>query len=217
MVERLTVTTVVFDVGNVLIRWDPMNLYRKMFAQEAQARWFIDTICTMDWNLEQDRGRAWREAVATLSAQHPDWAQEIAAYDTRWAEMLDGAIAGSAAILETLKARGEKVYAITNFSAEKWPVACGMFPFLTLFDGVIVSGDERLLKPDPAIYARLMDRHGLAPERCIFVDDSLKNVEGARAVGMSAHHFTDAASLAEALRDLGLLTPGETARIRAYP
>lgn len=213
----MAATTVVFDVGNVLIRWDPMTLYRKVFADEARAQWFLDTICPMSWNLEQDRGRSWAEAVAERSAAHPEWAAEIAAYDQRWPEMLGGAIGGSVAILETLKARGDKVYAITNFSAEKWPLACGLFPFLTLFDGAIVSAEERLLKPDPRIYHRLLDRFGLDPAACIFVDDSEKNVVGARAVGMKAHHFVSAVGFADELLRLGILTPAETAQIHAYP
>jgi 2-haloacid dehalogenase len=198
---------VVFDVGNVLIRWNPMTLYRKVFATEAEAEWFLENICTMDWNLEQDRGRSWADAITMLSQCHPEWSAEIAAYDVRWTEMLSGAIQGSAAILMALKDRGDKVYAITNFSSEKWAIATKLFPFLLLFDGMIVSAHEKLLKPDGAIYQRLLDRYALRAEKLLFVDDSLKNVAAARDIGMHAHHFVDADGFAAALAEYGILTP----------
>ncbi len=199
--------TVVFDVGNVLLRWDPMTLYRKVFGTKSEAEWFLANICTMDWNLEQDRGRTWAEAVALLKQDHPEWAVEIAAYDERWTEMLSGAIEGSVAILLALKDRGDKVYAITNFSAEKWAIAKTMFPFLSLFDGTIVSAHERLLKPGAEIYQCLLSRYSLRASDLLFVDDSLKNVAAAREVGMHAHHFVDAQGFAEELAQRGILMP----------
>jgi 2-haloacid dehalogenase len=202
-------STVVFDVGNVLVRWDPMNLYRKVFDTEDQAKWFIANICTMDWNIEQDRGRSWAQAVASLTKLHPAWSEQIAAYDQRWTEMLSGSIAGSVKILNALKARGEKVYAITNFSSEKWAIAQEVFPFLKLFDGAIVSAHEGLLKPDPAIYQRLLDRYALQAGDLLFVDDSLKNVAAARSIGMHAHHFVTAEAFAVELIERGLLRQGD--------
>jgi 2-haloacid dehalogenase len=200
-------TTVVFDVGNVLLRWDPMTLYRKIFATSVEAEWFLANICTMDWNLEQDRGRSWSDAVALLTQLHPEWSAQISAYDTRWTEMLSGAIEGSVAILTALKDRGDKVYAITNFSSEKWDIANEMFPFLSLFDGTVVSAHEGLLKPDLAIYQRLLDRYALPASDLLFVDDSFKNVVAARSIGMHAHHFVDAGAFAAALAEHGILTP----------
>ena len=143
----------------------------------------------MDWNLEQDRGRSWADGVAWLTAKHPDWAAQIAAYDLRWEEMVSGSIAQSVAMLEALKDSGRKVYAITNFSAEKLAVSCPRFPFLMRFDGMIVSGEEKLLKPDPAIYHRLFERYGLLPEACVFIDDSAQNIVAAQALGMKTVHF----------------------------
>lgn len=196
-------TIAVFDVGNVLIEWDPRHLYRRIFPDPARMEWFLAEVCTNDWNVEQDRGRTFADAVAHLTAKHPDLADEIRAYDERWPEMVPGAIADSVALLERLRAGGTRTFAITNFSAEKFPLARRRFSFLNGFEGVIVSGEERLLKPEPAIYRTLLDRHGLAAADCLFIDDSPKNVEGARAVGMHAHHFTDPASLAAELKRTG--------------
>jgi 2-haloacid dehalogenase len=194
---------VVFDVGNVLIRWDPLHLYRQLLPDEARRAWFLENVCTRAWNIEQDRGRSWEEAVAGLVAAHPEWEAEIRAYDERWHETVPGIIEDSVAVLEDLKAGGEPVYAITNFSREKWAECLIRFPFLTRFDGVIVSAHEALLKPDPRIFALLMSRYGLEAESCIFVDDSPKNVVAARTMGMQAVHFVEPIDLRSELRRLG--------------
>lgn len=194
---------VVFDVGNVLIRWDPRLLYRQFFAERAKMDWFMQNVCTAAWNLEQDRGRPWAEAVAELVARHPEWEREIKAYDERWHETVPGAIEDSVFVLEELKGKGEPVYAITNFSHEKWAECLIRFPFLQSFDGVVVSAHERLLKPDPAIYRVLLERYGLQAEDCIFVDDSEKNVKGARSVGMQGLHFVEPIDLRGELRGFG--------------
>lgn len=201
----MAVRVVVFDIGNVLIEWDPEHLYRKLIPDAAARADFLARVCTPDWNLEQDRGRRWAEAVAERTALFPEHAALIAAYSDRWGEMVPGEIPGSVAILEALRAAGVPLYAITNFSTEKFAEAQARFPFLTRFIDVVVSGDEGLLKPDPAIYRRLLDRNGLAAADCLFIDDSEKNVVGARAVGMQAHHFRDAPTLEAALRAEGLL------------
>jgi 2-haloacid dehalogenase len=194
---------VVFDVGNVLLRWDPFHLYRRLIPDEARRDWFLRNVCTAAWNIEQDRGRPWPEAVATLVAEHPEWEREIRAFDERWHETVPESIAGSVAVLEELKDRGEAVYAITNFSREKWAECLIRFPFLQRFDGAVVSAHEALLKPDPAIYRTLLDRYGLEADGCIFVDDSARNVEAARSVGMQAVHFVEPIDLRSALKALG--------------
>jgi 2-haloacid dehalogenase len=200
----VTSPTVVFDVGNVLLRWDPRHLYRRLIPDEARLSWFMQNVCTAAWNLEQDRGRPWADAVALLVAQHPEWEREIRAYDECWHETVAGVIEDSVAVLAELKAKGEKVYAITNFSREKWAESVIRFPFLGMFDGTIVSAHERLLKPEPAIYHTLLERYGLDAGDCIFVDDSEKNIEGARAVGMQALHFVEPIDLRAELRGLGV-------------
>lgn len=196
---------VVFDIGNVLIEWDPRHLYRKIFADADRMEWFLTEVCTPDWNLEQDRGRLFADAVALLAKDYPDLAEEIAAYDRRWEEMVPGEIKGSVEILEGLRASGVRNFAITNFSHEKFAQARQRFGFLNGFEGVIVSGEEKVLKPDPAIYRLLLDRYGLVPGDCLFIDDSPKNVEGARAVGMHGHHFQNPAALAAELKAHGLV------------
>ena len=194
----------VFDVGNVLIRWDPRNLYRKLIADEAEREDFLARICSPEWNLEMDRGRAFAEGVAERVALFPQHEALIRAFDERWLETLDGAVEEAVAILEELRAAGVKTYAITNFSREKFALTRTRYPFLDSFEGIIVSAHEQLLKPDPRIYALLCERHGLAPADCIFIDDSLANVEGARAFGMQGHHFKTAAELRADLRQQGL-------------
>lgn len=193
----------VFDVGNVLIRWDPRFLYREMFAgDEERMEWFLANICTHEWNLEMDRGVPYADQVAAAIARHPEWASHIRAFDERWHDMIPHAIAENVALLETLLVR-EPVYAITNFSREKWVEACARFPVLTRFEGVVVSAHERLLKPDPAIYHVLLERYALPAGECVFIDDSPANVEGARAVGMRAIHCPVGFDLAPALRAEG--------------
>lgn len=195
--------TVVFDIGNVLVDWNPRFLYRKIFADEAEMEWFLGHVCTPAWNLEQDRGRTFKDAVALLIAQYPHYEPAIRAFDERWTETISGPIAGSVALLESLRQQGVPDYAITNFSHEKFGIAKERFPFLAEFRGTIVSGEEKLLKPDPEIYRLLFDRYGLDPSECVFIDDSAANVEGGRTVGMHALHFTGPERLAADLREFG--------------
>lgn len=201
-----TTPTIVFDVGNVLIRWDPLLVYRELIPDDEKRAWFMRHVCTAAWNLEQDRGRSWEEAVALLVASHPEWELQIRAYDERWHEAVPGVIEDSVAVLAELKARGEKVYAITNFSREKWAECLIRFPFLQSFDGVVVSAHERVIKPDPEIYQILFERYGLVAGDCIFIDDSAKNIETARNLGMKAVHFVEPIDLRGELRKLGAAT-----------
>jgi 2-haloacid dehalogenase len=197
---------VVFDIGNVLIRWDPRALYRKIFASEAEVDWFIGHVCTAAWNHEQDRGRSFEDGIAEAIARHPAHADAIAAYDSRWAETIVGPIAGSVAILEALSAQGTPVYAITNWHQDKFRETRGRFGFLSLFRDIVVSGEERLVKPDAAIYRRLLDRNRLDASTCLFIDDNADNVAGAEAVGMTAHLFTTPEQLRARLAGSGILS-----------
>ncbi|MEI8179608.1 HAD family phosphatase [Aestuariivirga sp.] len=196
---------VVFDIGNVLVHWEPRALYRKIFASEDQVEWFIANVCNHDWNVEQDRGRSFADAVIEATARFPEHAEAIAAYDLRWHETVLGPIDGTVAILAELKARGTPLYAITNFNQDKFKETLERFAFLGAFRDIVVSGDERVIKPDPAIYRLLLQRNGLAAGDCVFIDDSLKNVTGAQAVGMKAIHFTTPEALRAALAGMGLL------------
>ncbi|MET0387489.1 MAG: HAD family phosphatase [Polyangiales bacterium] len=197
-------TTVVFDLGNVLLGWDPRVLYRKLFAEEHAMEVFLRDVCTHDWNLEQDRGRSFAEGVAELTARHPEALHAlIRAYDERWVEMLTGEIAGTVALLERLHAAGTPLYALTNWNQDKFAHARERYLCLQRFRGIVVSGDERLVKPDPAIYTCLLDRYGLSARDCVFIDDSPKNVAGAQVVGMHGLHFRDPEQLARDLSSLG--------------
>ena len=200
-----TATTVVFDVGNVLIEWDPNHLYQHLLPNPAEREHFLTQICSYDWNLEQDKGRSWDEAIEILAAEHPEKRDLIAAYRDRWHDMVPGEIAGTVAILDELKAAQTPLYAITNFSSEKFVEAQNRFPFLkTSFRDIVVSAEERLLKPDLRIYQLLLDRNQLVAGDCVFIDDSPKNVDAARAAGMHAVHFESPDILREELRKLGL-------------
>jgi 2-haloacid dehalogenase len=200
------IDTVVFDIGKVLLDWDPRHLYRGLIPEAAEMERFLAEVCTGAWNLEQDRGRPWEEAIAERIALFPRHAALIRAFRARWHEMIPGEVPGTMALLEALRARGVPLYAITNFAADTFAEAAERFPVLREgFRDVVVSGRERLVKPDPAIYRLLLERNGLAAARCLFIDDSEGNVRGAEAVGMRAHHFRDAATLAAELRATGLL------------
>ena len=196
---------IIFDIGMVLIKWDPRNLYRKIFNDEAKMEWFLDNVCTNEWNLEQDRGRSFSDAVKLITPHHPEFAAEIAAYDIRWAEMIPGVIEGSVDILETLHKKGAPLYAITNWNQDKFRETKLNYPFLNLFRDIVVSGDEKLIKPDAAIFELCLKRNKLQATDCLFIDDSLKNVKGAEAVGMQAHNFTTPEKLRSDLKARGLL------------
>jgi 2-haloacid dehalogenase len=196
---------VVFDLGGVLIDWDPRRLYRKLLADEAAVEQFLATITTPEWNAEQDRGRPFAEAVAELVERHPAHAAAIAAYHERWTEMLGGEIPGTVAVLAELRDAGVPLYALSNWSAETFRLTRDRFPFLEWFDGLVVSGEEGVIKPDRRIFELLLERFGLVAAATLFVDDSPANVDAARAVGMDAVRFRDAAALRRDLATRGLL------------
>jgi 2-haloacid dehalogenase len=186
----LATKAVVFDLGGVLIDWDPRHLYRKLLADEAAVEEFLATVCTPEWNAELDRGRPFAEGVAQLVERHPEHAAAIAAYHERWPEMVAGDIPGTVEVLAELRAAGVPLYALTNWSAETFAITRGRFEFLEWFDGLLVSGEERVTKPDPAIFQLLLDRFGLDPTATVFVDDSEANVAAARRLGFDAIRFT---------------------------
>ena len=196
---------VVFDLGGVLIDWDPRYLYRKLLADEAAVEEFLATVCTPEWNAEQDRGRPFAEAVAELVERHPAHAAAIAAYHERWTEMLGGEVPGTVAVLAELRAAGVPLYALSNWSAETFRLTRGRFPFLEWFDGLVVSGEERVAKPDRRIFELLLERFGLVPAATVFVDDSPANVTAARDLGIDAVRFRDAGGLRRDLAARGLL------------
>jgi 2-haloacid dehalogenase len=204
----LTVKAVVFDLGGVLIDWDPRYLYRKLLEDEAAVEEFLATVCTPEWNLEQDRGRPFAEGVAELVERFPVHAAAITAYHERWTEMLGGEIGGTVELLAELRANGVPLYALTNWSAETFGIARERYELLSWFDGVLVSGEERVVKPDPAIFRLFLDRFGLDPEATFYVDDSPANVAAASQLGFDAVRFTGPAQLQRDLAARRLLDSG---------
>jgi 2-haloacid dehalogenase len=201
-----TLTTVVFDLGGVLVDWDPRHLYRQLMP-EHEIDGFLDEIGFHEWNRSQDAGRPWAEAVAELAGTHPHRRELIAAYAERYDEAIAGEVAGTVALLDELAARGTRLLALTNWSAETFPRARERFGFLDRFEGIVVSGEERVVKPEPEVFHRLLERYHLAPTEVVFVDDSPANVEAARRLGMTGLRFTDPDRLRADLADLGLLSP----------
>lgn len=195
----------VFDIGGVLLDWNPRYLYRKLIADEAEMEVFLAEICSPEWNLSIDRGKPLAEAVEERSALFPDHADLIQAYRMRWQEMIPRALDDTVTLLRALKQRGRPVYAITNFGAETFAMERRRWPFLDLFDDIVVSAEIGEVKPDAAIYEQLLARNGLDAGDCLFIDDVERNVEGARAVGMAAVQFRDAEKLHEALIAYGIL------------
>lgn len=194
----------VFDIGNVLVRWDMRFLFEKLIADEAELDAFLAQVCTLQWHGTLDAGATYADAIADLSARFPRYAPVIALYRPRWQETIAGPIAGSVDILARLRAAGVPTYAITNFPAETFEETCARYPFLAGFEGVIVSGRERVVKPDPAIFRLFLDRFGLEARDCVFVDDNPANVAAAAGVGMRALRFETPERLAQALRGLSL-------------
>ena len=196
----------IFDVGGVLLDWNPRHLYHKLFAgDEAAMEDFLATVCTSEWNRQQDAGRSCDEAASQLKAEHPDKAALIDAYYTRHLDMIAGPIEGTVTILATLRERGTRLFFLSNYAAETYPLALARFDFLSWFDGGIVSGEHGVIKPDPAIYRLLIERHGIDPQRAIFIDDVAANAEAARPFGIHPIHFTSPEALRAELTVLGLL------------
>lgn len=196
---------VVFDLGGVLIDWNPRHLYRKLFQHEAEMEDFLANICTAQWNLQQDAGRSFTEACAALKLEHPDKADMIDAWFERFDEMMAGPIAGTVDILAELREREVPVYALSNWSAETFPFAQRRFEFLQWFRAIFLSAEVRLVKPDPRIFKYFCEKFDLRPEQIIYIDDLQHNVEAARAIGMFAIRFSDPASLRQELVQLRLL------------
>jgi len=189
----------IFDFGKVLIDWDPHYLYDPYFGDRSRTDWFLENICTMEWNTQMDGGKPFAVGVAELSERFPEWAREIEMFHSRWTEMVGGAVPGMYELLKGLKAAGHHLYGLSNWSTETFPLVRDRFPSLRLLEGMVVSGYEGIVKPDPAIYELLLRRYGLDARGCIFIDDNQANVAGAAAVGIRGIRFTSLSDLRAAL------------------
>jgi 2-haloacid dehalogenase len=205
-VSRNQRSALIFDFGGVLIDWDPLYLYAKLFdGDRGAAKRFLDRIGFQAWNLRQDAGRPFEEAVEALCAQFPQDCELIRAYDTRWRESISGPIQPTVAILWELRGRGYPLYGFSNWSVEKFNLVRHEFEFLDWFDEIILSGEVKLAKPDPQIFALLLERISRQPRECVLIDDSIPNVETARQMGFQTIHFQSSEQLRLDLRRMGLL------------
>ena len=199
------IKTLVFDLGGVLIDWNPRYLYRKLIDDEDDIDLFLSEVCNAEWNVQQDAGRALAEATAERIALFPQQKTLIEAFYDRWDEMLGGEIGETVEVLRELKNKGETLYALTNWSGETFPIAETRYDFLQWFDGILVSGVENLAKPDPAIFQLLLNRYELQVQDCLFIDDSKTNIEAAARIGFETHHFKSPAGLRQELIAANLL------------
>lgn len=193
--NKLHPANLIFDFGGVLIDWNPHYVYDPYFGDRAKADWFLTNICTMEWNGEVDAGKPMAEATAELVARFPEWKKEIEMYFGRWIEMIGKAIPGMYELLLELKARGHRLFGLSNWSAETFVQIKEDFPALKLLDGMVVSGYVKCLKPSPEIYRLLLDRYSLKASDCVFIDDNAANIAGAEAVGIHGILFTGPSDL----------------------
>lgn len=201
------IDAVVFDIGGVLLDWDPRYLYRKLFDDESEMNRFLEQVCTMEWHERHDLGYSVLESCEKLATAHPEHAGVIRAWERRSEEMVAGPIDGSIEILRELRQLGVPCYALTNMERETYPRRVARYPFLRWFDGSVVSGFEGVAKPDPKIFELLLSRFDLRPSRTLVIDDSVANVKAARSVGMRALRFRSPARLRGELRRIRLLPP----------
>jgi len=201
-----SIDTVIFDLGGVLIDWNPRHLYRKIFEKEEQMEWFLQNVCTSDWNEQQDAGRSFEDGTNELLKKFPEHEAPIRAWYDRWQETMNGPIAGTVEILKQIReSKKHKLYALTNWSEQTFPWALKNFDFLHWFEGVVVSGHEKTRKPFPEFYQILIDRYKIEPSKTIFIDDVLRNVSGAQAVGIAGVLFRSPQQLKSELQKLGVV------------
>ena len=198
-------TGVLWDVGNVIVGWDPRTLYSKIFPDPVQRDRFLDEVCTQAWHTEHDRGRSMAEGVAALSAQFPDHAPAINAWKDRWPEMFSGPIPETVQAINALAARGAPMFGLTNMSAETAAETFAMDPAFAHLQQIVVSGEVGLIKPDPRFFVLALERIGRSAESLLFIDDNPDNIAAATALGFATHLFADPAALTPALEAFGLL------------
>jgi 2-haloacid dehalogenase len=201
------IQAVVFDVGGVLLDWDPRHLYRKLMADETEMERFLAEVCSPAWHAPHDRGASTAESCAELASRHPELSELIWAWSKRSEEMIGGVDAGSVAVLREVRETGMPCYALTNMEAETYPLRLERFPFLGWFDGTVVSGQEGVAKPEAAIFERLFDRFGLTPNSTLMIDDRKENLEAAGKLGMQTVQFGSSRQLREELGAFGVPPP----------
>ena len=197
------IKNIVFDFGGVIVDWNPEYLFKDVFRDKSELDHFLENICTPGWNEKQDAGRSLSEAIRTLQEQHPGYRDEIRLYYDEWTTMLGGPIEQNVALLKPLK-KYYRIFGLTNWSAETFPIAYDLYPFFEEFEGIVISGEERLAKPDERIYQLLLKRYGLSAQECLFIDDNARNIEAAVALGFHTLHLKAEVCLREELISLGV-------------
>lgn len=200
------IDTIIFDLGGVLIDWNPEYVYLEIFnGDQEKVDWFLNTICTSDWNVEQDAGRTFHAATEFLINKYPEYEEWIRIYYDRWEDMLGGPIPETVVLLNKLKkANTHRLYALTNWSEEAFPVARQRYDFLNHFEGIVVSGEEKTRKPFPKIYEIILDRYQIEPQKSIFIDDNFDNVMAAQKIGINSIQFKSTKQLEQELLKLGV-------------
>jgi HAD superfamily hydrolase (TIGR01509 family) len=199
------VRAVIWDIGNVIVRWNPRTLYDRSIPDPVRRERFLSAVCTMDWHIAHDLGVTFADNRAPLMAQHPDFTEEILDWERRWAEMFSGPIPETEAAIEALAARGVPQFGLSNMSHEVLGQITAISPAFRHLSDIVISAETAIMKPDPRIYAQACERFGVAPGEALFVDDSARNIAAAQALGFHTHHFTDPAALRPALERAGLL------------
>ena len=196
------IKNVIFDFGCVLLHWDPHYLYDKHFGSKEKTDWFIEQICTTPWNDQTDVGKTFAQAVAEKTAEHPEWEKEIRMYWEEWSTMIGGAVEGMEEWIKDLKAEGYKLYGLSNWSTETFPLVKDKYAMFGMLDGIVLSGEERIAKPDPRIYQILLDRYQLNPSECVFVDDRIKNTAAGEALGIRGIVFENCQQAKQQLKQI---------------
>ena len=196
------IKNIIFDFGGVLLDWNPRYLYKSYFNNDEEREHFLADICNGEWNIRQDAGRPFAEAVKELQAKFPEYAEAIQMYDDDWEKMLKCELPESIDLLKELKFMGYGIYGLTNWSAEKIGYAFANYSFFSLFDGIVVSGVEKVVKPDRKIYEILLERYSLKPGECVFIDDNQDNVDMAKVLGINAIRFDNIGNVKEHLETL---------------
>lgn len=193
------VNVVIFDFGGVLVDWNPHYLYDAYFGSREKADWFLTHICNSAWNVQMDGGKPFEEGIAERVGEYPEWEKEIRIYRSEWLKMMGGQISGMQEVVEDLKANGYRLYGLTNWAADTFALVRHTYPVFDLLDGIVVSGEEKVAKPDPRIFRILLERYHITPSDAVFIDDNKPNTDAARALGLQTIHFESVAQLREAL------------------
>jgi 2-haloacid dehalogenase len=198
------INTIIFDFGGVLIDWNPRHMYRDEFEEDSAMEDFLRRVCTDDWNLQQDKGRSLAEGTRILQEKFPDHIVKIQLFYDQWEKMIKGTIAQNVSLLRKLKEK-YKLYGLTNWSAETFPIVFKRYPFFTLFDGIVISGEEKLIKPDKKIFELMLERYHLEAKNALFIDDNINNIQTAKEMGFATIHVQEKTDLKRELYAMGLL------------